>query len=150
MSSPRVSVRAVVIDEDRLLLSKYEDHRGFWYVVPGGGVESGETLEEAFARETHEELGMSLSFGEVLFLREVIADRHEESGLRPGFHQIEVYVSASVPKGIELSPLIPDTGQVGVVWHPLQELDQLLFFPMGMLEEFKTQSWPKIYYGEMR
>ncbi len=150
MTSPRVSVRAVVIREDHLLLSQYKDDRGYWYVTPGGGVESGETLEEAFARETYEELGRPLPFGEILFVREIIADRHVDSALPAGFHQIELYIESKASKGPDYHPIVPDPAQIAVVWHPLQELDQILFFPKGMVEEFQNQSWPKRYYGDMR
>jgi 8-oxo-dGTP diphosphatase len=44
---PRVSVRAIVVKDEKILLSRYRDDRGYWHVTPGGGVEHGETVEEA-------------------------------------------------------------------------------------------------------
>jgi ADP-ribose pyrophosphatase YjhB (NUDIX family) len=49
-----LGVRALVIDEaGRIFLVKHSYVRG-WH-LPGGGVEAGETLPEAIARELHEE-----------------------------------------------------------------------------------------------
>ena len=149
-ASPRLTVRAVVIQDDMLLLSKYHDERGFWHVVPGGGVENGETVEEAFQREMMEEVGMHLPFGDVLFMREIIADRHSKTNLKPGFHQVELYVRSRVPPQAKLASTAPDFGQVDLIWHPLAQLDEILFFPIGLVKNFQEQQWPTFYYGEMR
>ncbi len=147
---PRISVRAIVIKNDRILLSRYKDDRGYWHVTPGGGVEHGETIEEAFARETLEECGHSLPFGEVVFIREIIADRHSNTNLKKGFHQIEINIKSSAPKGINFAPIKPDEGQVDLIWHPLNKLDRILFFPTGLTQQFMEQTWENIYYGELR
>jgi ADP-ribose pyrophosphatase len=56
---PTVGVGAVVVHDRRVLLIRRakEPLRGRW-VVPGGTVELGETLEEAVAREVLEETGV--------------------------------------------------------------------------------------------
>jgi YD repeat-containing protein len=58
--SPRICARACIIRDGRLLLSKYRDERGYWYVTPGGGQVRGETLEECVVREAREELGIDV------------------------------------------------------------------------------------------
>ena len=52
---------AIVFDSDRrrVLLQKREDFR-IWG-LPGGGIDSGETWEEAAVRETHEETGYRIA-----------------------------------------------------------------------------------------
>jgi 8-oxo-dGTP diphosphatase len=62
----RPSARAVILDEsDRILLCRFEFSRdGRTFVVwaaPGGGVEAGETLEDALRRELLEEVGLELT-----------------------------------------------------------------------------------------
>ena len=65
MSGPdlrlREAARAVVLDTDgRILLVRFEfPERALW-ACPGGGVEPGESHEEALRRELHEETGLVL------------------------------------------------------------------------------------------
>jgi 8-oxo-dGTP diphosphatase len=64
---PVVGVGAVVIDGDRVLLIRraHEPLKGQWS-MPGGGVELGETLEAAVAREVREETGLDVHVGPIV------------------------------------------------------------------------------------
>ena len=61
---PVVGVGAVVVDGERVLLIKrgHAPLKGQWS-LPGGGVEAGETLEQATAREVLEETGLTVDVG---------------------------------------------------------------------------------------
>lgn len=58
----------ILSNDDHILLGKnqkggvYEDS----WVIPGGGIESGETKEEAVAREVLEEVGIDISDAEIV------------------------------------------------------------------------------------
>jgi len=56
---PRIRVSALLRREGRLLLCRHEKpDRGPYWLLPGGGVEPGETLVQALHREIREELGI--------------------------------------------------------------------------------------------
>ncbi len=54
----RVGARVLLVDEhDRLLLLRYVDNGKYYWCPVGGGVEAGETIEQAARREVVEETG---------------------------------------------------------------------------------------------
>ena len=74
---PVVGVGAVVVQDGRVVLIRRgkEPMRGRW-LVPGGTVEWGETLEEAVVREVEEETGLVVRPRELL----VVLDRIHRLG----------------------------------------------------------------------
>src|SRR3989339_648647 len=53
-------VRAIIMDNNKILAIKRIKEDEVYYVFPGGGVEEGEELEEALKRECREELGVEI------------------------------------------------------------------------------------------
>lgn len=51
---------AIIIQEGKLALIKRIREKEVYYVFPGGGIEEGETSEEATIREVYEELGIHI------------------------------------------------------------------------------------------
>jgi len=64
---PVVGVGAVVLERERVLLVKrgHAPLKGQWS-LPGGRVETGETLEQAVAREVLEETGVTIEVGPIV------------------------------------------------------------------------------------
>jgi ADP-ribose pyrophosphatase YjhB (NUDIX family) len=96
-----VGVGAVVIHEDRVLLIRRgkEPMRGRW-LIPGGTVELGETLQEALVREVAEETGLRVEPREVV----LVFDRIHRDGGHVSYHYVIVdyacdYVSGTLRAG---------------------------------------------------
>lgn len=58
MREPRIRVSALLRRGDRTLLCRHEKHGRPVWLLPGGGVNGGETLVRALQRELAEELGI--------------------------------------------------------------------------------------------
>ena len=84
---PRVGVGAVMVHDGRVLLIRRgkEPLRGRW-VVPGGTVEPGETLQDALVREVREETGLTVRPGEVI----LVFDRIQREGGEVRYHYVIV------------------------------------------------------------
>jgi mutator protein MutT len=100
-NGPAVGVGAVVIHEGRVLLVRRgkEPLRGRW-VVPGGTVELGETLEEAVVREVEEETGLKVRPIEPA----LVFDRIQRDGANVSYHYVIIdylceYVSGTPRAG---------------------------------------------------
>jgi 8-oxo-dGTP diphosphatase len=55
---PRIRVSALLRWQDRLLLCRHEKPGKEYWLLPGGGVDSGESLVDALQRELAEEVGL--------------------------------------------------------------------------------------------
>ena len=60
----RVAVSALIFDDERVLLALRRDIG--WWNLPGGGMEIGETVDEALCREVSEETGLQIEVGQLV------------------------------------------------------------------------------------
>ena len=123
-SSPRVRVAAVIPSGDGLVLVRHEKDGESYYLLPGGGVEPGETLAAALSREVTEETGLACELVAPLFVNDSIAP----DGAR---HMIQLTFLARPTGGaITTSPADPRVASVRTVaFSDLAALD--LRPPMG-------------------
>lgn len=88
LAGPRVAVRAVLVQENQLLLvNAYPDGQSDLWCAPGGGVESGSSLSDNLIREVHEETGLTIAPGPLCHVSEF---HNPETG----YHQVDLFFLA--------------------------------------------------------
>ena len=121
----RVATRAIVLDEtDRILLVRFSSADREIWLTTGGGVEEGETDEEAMRRELVEEAGLErFELGPLVWTR-----THHQSldgGRWDG--QTERYYLVRVPSFVPVPGLswedLRAEGMTAVRWWTLTELE---------------------------
>jgi 8-oxo-dGTP diphosphatase len=133
--SPRLAVRALILQDDRLLLvNAWGDARSDLWCAPGGGVEPGRSLTDNLAREVHEETGLTIAVGQPALVNEF----HDPPS---GFHQVEVFFRCRITEGT-----LSDT------WlDPESVVTRRRFFSLAELEQghirFKPSSIAKAAWG---
>lgn len=60
-------MRAIVVRDDKILVMRRNKFGQEYYILVGGGVDAGETLEQALAREIQEETGFRLLQSTLVF-----------------------------------------------------------------------------------
>ncbi len=150
MNRPRVSARALIVENGSVLVSCYEDARGPWYVLPGGGQRNGEPLRTCLVREAREEASAEISVGRLRWVREFISANHADSTLDPDFHQVELFFECELVEGSEVRlGEAPDIGQTGLCWVPIAELRHVRFYPHAVAEILDGAMEDRIYLGDV-
>ncbi|MCC5842095.1 MAG: NUDIX domain-containing protein [Opitutales bacterium] len=151
MRPVRSAARAIIIHNGNLLATKMRDGRGLYYILPGGGQEPGESLEETLRRECLEEVGVEVTVGPLLYVREYIGKNHNFSPSHEGFHQLEHVFSCSIadPHAV-CEGTQCDMRQVGIAWLALGNLQAIRFYPESIKPFFTPTGIevPRIYLGD--
>ena len=75
MQYPKAVTGTFIVDNDKVLLIKFDDTKGSWsgkWTVPGGKVEFGESIYDALKREAKEETGLDVETVELISVDEGI------------------------------------------------------------------------------
>lgn len=150
----RNSAKAIIICRDKVLLTKNQDHEGYFYLFPGGGQEHGETIHNALIRECIEEVGKDVVIGELLHIREYIGKNHEHSSFDFNVHQVEYYFVCNLVNEMNnyKTPTNPDSHQVGIEWIQINDLLQYRIYPKEIrkyiIKHFNNEKSP-VYLGDI-
>jgi ADP-ribose pyrophosphatase YjhB (NUDIX family) len=131
MKGPRVIVRAIIVEDGKLLVNR---HQGY-FALFGGGVEKGESAREALLRELEEELNLRVAVEQLVYVIENRYRKKHELGLyyraRRLTTQMIVHEPHLEPTWISLaevadSALLPtalrNALQRGIPEHPIEVL----------------------------
>lgn len=117
LKSPRLAVRAIILQAERLLLvNAYADKRSDLLCAPGGGVETGSSLPENLRREVFEETGLEIDVGDPCLINEF----HDPKGT---FHQVDIYFRCALRGTADIDPGWQDTEKIVSEWHWLTKAE---------------------------
>lgn len=148
----RVSVKAIIVKDYKLLTAKKQDVEGFFYTIPGGGQNHSESIEQALIRECKEEIAVTVKMKRLLFIRDYIGENHEfQDHAKRKVHQIEIMFEAEIVSGTPANGSEPDNGQLGVEWLPLNEIENYRLYPKALINHLKHYPDIKegIYLGDV-
>jgi len=115
----RPAARVVLLNQDDELLYLHAEEkrngRKFW-VMPGGGLEAGESFEDAAKREAWEETGIDVDIGPCLWTRHHIFEWEDKH-----LNQFEVFYLAR-SSSAEVCPPKPDSYVTDHKWWTVADL----------------------------
>ena len=147
----RSAARAVIIHKGCLLATKMQDQRGDYYILPRGGQQPGETLEQAVRRECMEEVGAKVIVRQLLYVREYIGRNHTFSKRHAAFHQLEhVFLCELENPSDVCCGKETDNHQIGVNWLSLEAFANIRFYPEAIKPYLTPDgpSFPSLYLGD--
>ncbi|RWS41762.1 NUDIX domain-containing protein [Bacillus mycoides] len=111
---------AIIVQDGKIALIKRVREGEVYFVFPGGGIEEGETSEEATKREVYEELGVRIQMGHLIATVE--------------YNGTEYYYDAHIIDGIFGSGKgeefeLKGRGSYIPIWMPINELPNLNIKP---------------------
>jgi 8-oxo-dGTP diphosphatase len=126
----RIRAGAIIVEEGRILLAEFHDEQnGTHYNLPAGGVEEGESIKEAVAREAYEETGARVEVETLAFTYEYTP--HLNNDHYGPTHTVSMFFSCKrTDQHSTLSPSQPDPTQTGIKWVALSDLHSIILYPM--------------------
>ena len=145
---PRIRVSAILTWQGRVLLCRQEKPDKEYWLLPGGGIDAGETLVEGLRRELREELAIE---ADVQFEGPVaIVESIAPPSLRPRKHVVHIIFAADLT-GRNLEAVTSQ--DVAVRGHRLvdaSELEEIVLHPPLQRFLMRWQSGdPAVYLGAL-
>lgn len=132
----RVRVGVVIIKDGKILLVRHQKENRTYWLLPGGGVDEGETLEECAKRELTEETGLQIELGKPIFISDTIYPKNDK-------HVINLFFLAHITGGtlsLGLDPVLAQVSFVDITQLPSLELHPPIGQDIlrGYLENFQS------------
>jgi 8-oxo-dGTP pyrophosphatase MutT (NUDIX family) len=121
MNTIRINANAVIIQDNKVLLIKFNDESGVHYNLPGGGVELGESVTDALKRECMEEANANVNVKDLILCWQYVPELENfKFGSRQKLGLI--FRCDLKPGSIPKFPGSPDPNQTSIEWVQLEDL----------------------------
>lgn len=134
MSGAAERARIILIQDDAVAVISRQRNREAYYVLPGGGIEPGESPADAAMREALEELGLIVRIVRLVEQLHGIGAEHTT-----WFFLVQqiggVFGQGS---GVEMSGLRSDRGGCAAQWLPLDRIGIVPLYPCGSSDLIRT------------
>ncbi|QIN81977.1 NUDIX domain-containing protein [Rubrobacter tropicus] len=114
----------VILDGDRVLLMRRRKETEDYYVLPGGGIEPGETPDEAAVREAREETGLYVRLDRKLGV-------FDDNGRRGHYFLVTKFEGTQRVGGPERERMSPEN-RYDLEWAEVERLRVLEIRPAGI------------------
>jgi ADP-ribose pyrophosphatase YjhB (NUDIX family) len=132
-------VRAVIIKDGKILLIKRTKSDLVYWVIPGGGVEMGETNKEALIRECKEELGVDIEVKDLI--SEIVSKKKETVGQKEYFYLVDILAGTiGSGQGPEFQNNSGYSGQYDIEWIDIKSLSNVDLKP-GSIKNLLSEQY---------
>ena len=136
MKEPRIRVSGILKKDDKILFVKHRKKGEEYYLLPGGGVDFGETFKTALKREFLEEVNINISVDKLCIISEGVDPKGEKHIINLVF--LVDYVSGEI--------VLPDEERiVGIEYLEVTNLNNYIIYP-NIKKELKKNSFDNISY----
>lgn len=118
---PRVRVGVLLVQDGQVLLVQHRRGDHAYWLLPGGGLDLGESIAECGVRECKEELGLDVEVSDLIAVTESLPPQAPR-------HILHLVLRGRVVGGTEQLGQ-EDTRLVGMQWHALADWPALTFYP---------------------
>lgn len=124
-----LKVRAVIVQNNQMLLVEFDDETGLHYNLPGGTVESDEFLEDALVREVREETSAHVFVEQLMLTHDYIPavspDTYGDRRILTLVYRCALRPNSPVPQ----LPAKPDENETAVRWIDVDKLHTIWLLP---------------------